>query len=449
MVGKLKELAGSRRPFQRGGTWGRLEYLIVIGGVFTMLAILRLAQKYDEVWTIWQGEGTEGIFNEDDVPFARIGHTVNITRLESAVELGAVCLDGSPPAYYLDRGSGEGVDNWLIHFEGGGWCPTAEDCLNRAFTQLGSSRYMADEIIMGGILSADPGVNPDFYNWNRVRFKYCDGGSFFGDVEEAVTVKQSLKNHYSERSAPVYYRGMRIWKAVMDDLLSKGMANAKKGFLTGCSAGGLASFLHCDQFKELMPRGAKVKCLSDAGFFLHIPDISGAPTIESFYKDVVKLQNIAPNLPKECTSLRNPAHCFFPTYLLLLIKTPFFVLNPGYDNWQFFHVLVPDTADPAGEWKDCKKDLSRCTENQTTIVQGFRTELLRQLESLVKNPKDGAFINSCYAHCQLELDLSFSGKNGPKIQGKSVRRAIGEWYKDTKAQILVDCPFPCNPTCSP
>lgn len=29
----------------------------------------------------------------------------------------AVCLDGSPPAYHLDRGSGTGVNSWLIQLE--------------------------------------------------------------------------------------------------------------------------------------------------------------------------------------------------------------------------------------------------------------------------------------------------------------------------------------------
>lgn len=29
----------------------------------------------------------------------------------------AVCLDGSPPAYHLDRGFGLGINNWLVHLE--------------------------------------------------------------------------------------------------------------------------------------------------------------------------------------------------------------------------------------------------------------------------------------------------------------------------------------------
>lgn len=41
-----------------------------------------------------------------------------------------------------------------------------------------------------------------------------------------------------------------------------------KALLSGCSAGGLASFLHCQNFTNYLPENASVKCLSDAGFFL-------------------------------------------------------------------------------------------------------------------------------------------------------------------------------------
>lgn len=41
-----------------------------------------------------------------------------------------------------------------------------------------------------------------------------------------------------------------------------------QALLSGCSAGGLASILHCDEFKDLFPSTTKVKCLSDAGLFL-------------------------------------------------------------------------------------------------------------------------------------------------------------------------------------
>ena len=43
-----------------------------------------------------------------------------------------------------------------------------------------------------------------------------------------------------------------------------------QALLSGCSAGGLASIFHCDEFRELFPRTTRVKCLSDAGLFLDV-----------------------------------------------------------------------------------------------------------------------------------------------------------------------------------
>lgn len=31
-------------------------------------------------------------------------------------------------------------------------------------------------------------VFADFYNWNRVKVRYCDGGSFSGDSENKVSI---------------------------------------------------------------------------------------------------------------------------------------------------------------------------------------------------------------------------------------------------------------------
>lgn len=41
-----------------------------------------------------------------------------------------------------------------------------------------------------------------------------------------------------------------------------------QAFLTGCSAGGLATLIHCEDFRALLPEEVTVKCLADAGFFL-------------------------------------------------------------------------------------------------------------------------------------------------------------------------------------
>ncbi|KAE9445778.1 hypothetical protein C3L33_22324, partial [Rhododendron williamsianum] len=100
--------------------------------------------------------------------------------------------------------------------------------------------------------AADQGA--DFFNWNRVKLRYCDGASFAGDGED--------------KAAKLEFKGQRIWSAAMEELMSRGMHNANQALLSGCSAGGLASILHCDEFRDLFPGSTKVKCLSDAGLFL-------------------------------------------------------------------------------------------------------------------------------------------------------------------------------------
>eukprot|EP01052_Picozoa_sp_SAG31_P011481 SAG31_NODE_651_length_13184_cov_4.999541_2_plen_127_part_00 len=58
---------------------------------------------------------------------------------DAAAATGAVCLDGSPPAYYHVPGTGDGVNKWYVHHQGGGWCESMDDCLGRSKQPLGSS----------------------------------------------------------------------------------------------------------------------------------------------------------------------------------------------------------------------------------------------------------------------------------------------------------------------
>ena len=93
-----------------------------------------------------------------------------------------MCLDGTPPGYYMRPGQNSGADKWIVHMEGGGWCQTAELCAERSKTSLGSSTFWPNTSSFAGFLSGDQDTNPDFYAWNMVYAKYCDGGSFAGNV---------------------------------------------------------------------------------------------------------------------------------------------------------------------------------------------------------------------------------------------------------------------------
>ncbi|CAJ2630008.1 unnamed protein product [Trifolium pratense] len=362
---------------------------------------------------------------------------VNMTLVANARDTGALCLDGSLPAYHLDRGYGAGQNNWLLQFEGGGWCNDLPSCLERAQTRRGSTRYMTKLEVFSGILSNNATLNPDFYNWNRVKLRYCDGASFTGN------------RVFNNGTTKLYFKGQKIWEAIIGDLLPKGLGKAHKALLSGCSAGGLATFHHCDNFTKYLPINASVKCLSDAGFFLDGRDVSLNHTMRYFVKSLVTLQGIEQNLNKNCTSaLSYPDLCFFPQYALKYISTPYFILNSAYDVFQFHHILVPPSADPRGHWNHCKVNPAACTPDQIDTLQGFRLSMTAALKPFYfYSSRGGMFINSCFAHCQSESQETWFGADSPRINDKTIAEAVGDWYFSRNRSKAIDCAYPCDKTC--
>merc|ERR1711881_118026 len=80
---------------------------------------------------------------EDDgcsmASFTAGGPAKKYLMTEAAASKGAMCLDGTPGAYYFQPGTGSGATKWYIHHQGGGWCESLDDCLGRSRGGLGSS----------------------------------------------------------------------------------------------------------------------------------------------------------------------------------------------------------------------------------------------------------------------------------------------------------------------
>ncbi|KAJ6876304.1 hypothetical protein NC652_035619 [Populus alba x Populus x berolinensis] len=324
-----------------------------------------------------------------------------------------------------------------MHQRGGGWCNDIQSCLERAQTRRGSTLYMNRLEDFNGILSNNASLNPDFYNWNRVKLRYCDGGSFSGDAK------------FDNGTSVLYFRGKKIWEAIILDLLPKGLMHARKALLSGCSAGGLSSFLHCENFARILPRNTSVKCLSDAGFFMDERDVTLNHTMRNFFENLVSLQGIEENLNKNCTSfLNNPKLCMFPQYFLKYITTPLFILNTAYDVYQFHHALVPPSADTSGHWNRCKLSIASCDTRQLDILQDFRQDMLvALLSSRIYSRRGGMFINSCFAHCQSESQDTWFARDSPQIHSKTIAEAVGDWYFSRNTSLLIDCAYPCGTCC--
>eukprot|EP00268_Persea_americana_P026613 TRINITY_DN2606_c0_g2_i4.p1 TRINITY_DN2606_c0_g2~~TRINITY_DN2606_c0_g2_i4.p1 ORF type:complete len:179 (+),score=15.42 TRINITY_DN2606_c0_g2_i4:200-736(+) len=158
-------------------------------------------------------------------------------------------------------------------------------------------------------------------------------------------------------------------------------------------------------------------------------------------------QGIEKSLRTDCVSHMEPSQCFFPKQIIENIKTPLFIVHSAYDVWQIQHILVPDAADPHNQWFKCKMDIRDCSSDQIKRLHGFRNAMLDAL-SLFQHKKDwGLFISSCFIHCQTWMTSTWHSPHSPRINNKTIAEAVGDWYFNRREVKLVDCPYPCNPTC--
>ena len=200
-----------------------------------------------------------------------LSQRVNMT--EPALNDGAVCLDGSVPVFYWRRGSHDGINKFIIYFDGGGWCggydqrisPCQDTCTHRAFDKFGSSKgykmYMDND---KGCMSTNAAINPLAYNWNTVLVKYCDGSSYNSNSDTVIKINATLS---------LYFRGWRILNAVFTTLQSEqyGLTKASDIIIGGCSAGALNIYMHIDYIfnRYVAPYGVtRFMALIDSGFFM-------------------------------------------------------------------------------------------------------------------------------------------------------------------------------------
>ncbi|KAL3634023.1 hypothetical protein CASFOL_021077 [Castilleja foliolosa] len=334
---------------------------------------------------------------------------INITLVTDATAKGAVCNDGSSAAYYYSPGFGEGVNNWLVHLTGGAWCSDDNSCFNRLHMSVGSSTHNAKTVTFRSMKSSNQTLNPDLYNWNKVHIVYCDSSSFMG-----------LTDHPKIAS-----RGARIFEAIMDELLQKGMACATNAMLSGSSAGGLAAILHCDGFRAFLPESSRVKCVSDSGFFIHAPKLHGAEITANAFANVAAYHGFTNKLPSSCTSRMNASLCIFPEYIVKDIKTPLFLVETKFDQLQMPSRYVKD----GGRFtKSCIANLTLCTPSDLLSMKDYGMAVTGLLQEIRNSSSIGMFVHPCLRHGH--FFEKFGWRSSYKLKNKTIAQAVGDWFYD-------------------
>ena len=298
----------------------------------------------------------------------------------ASIHHNAKCLDGSPPGYYLSKGTFDGINKWFIYHMGGAWCTDIKDCYDRSKTVFGSTNIWWPRPFYdlspwgdspgypGGYFSEDPNINPLMWNWNKVFLIYCDGGSFSGN--------NLTKTIYNDTE--IFFRGFLNLQSYHRDLTEKyNFLSATDVVISGASAGGLATFIHLDWWKSQTGINTKVIGLPDSGFF---PDYDRM-LYSTRMRWVFNQMNCTSGVNQKCIE-SNPIHsnCFFAEYNIPYIYTPFFAVQSRFDSYQ---ISVELGSNP----------------NNIIEINDYGDMFFKLFVStILKKNVNGVFLDSCYHH---------------------------------------------------
>jgi hypothetical protein len=307
----------------------------------------------------------------------------------------AICLDGSPGAYYIWQGDPKKV---LIFIEGGGWCgdndlaSTLENCYQRSKTDLGSSTgYKQTQTFGSGILSDHP--ENYFNNWTRVFLKYCDGSGHQGTKTGPVLFK----------GAQLFFRGQNITIAQFNSInkSNKIFTDAVTHLvLTGESAGGLATFHWTNYLADNINKNTKYWSIPDSGIFIDdVNSITKQNSYRIWFQNILKLSNEEIGTPiKECNE-QYPNElwkCMFAQYIHPLIKVPFFTPQSLYDSWSLYNIVGIRCMDGYS--------LSRCNKDELALIESYHQSTMQVLFEISSKNENGIWAPVCVNHCYLSND---------------------------------------------
>jgi hypothetical protein len=304
-----------------------------------------------------------------------------------------------------------------------------------------------------GLMSSNTTINPTFWEWNKVFIRYCDGASYSGQRFELAGTNN------------LYFRGRHILDAILTNLVhvqglgisktfaSPGIAayasDKTEVMVSGCSAGGLAVYLHLDYIAEYLSATSPMSTfhivgVPESGMFMDMPSYDGSQIWTPKYAHIAEMQNVtAPgsNLNKDCLKTFSPSNetwrCFMAQYTLPHIHTPFLAVNSVYDGWQDRNILNDTTGCLYGG-----ATAGSCSHGQGNALANLRSAIVGNLSAVVGKPTQlpippdalpragscsafsGYYLFNCGTHCGfLNHDDKFQAFGDPPI-GK----AVGDWY---------------------
>lgn len=237
---------------------------------------------------------------------------------------GGMCLDGSPGGFYFRPNPAS--KSWVVFHQGGGWCSSPDNCAQRATTTLGSSvNWPAtyEDNYEGSALFA----TPPFSDMNLVYAAYCDGSSWTGNMDVPY-------NGTAWNGTTLHYRGRPLLDTLLHELFNThGMSEAETVVYSGCSAGGLTTYLHADYVAErvrALSPNASVVAVADAMFSLEHNAFDGQPLFQPRMQWGFTTWNSSASINADCLAHYGESEgwqCMLGENAARFVQTPTMIIN--------------------------------------------------------------------------------------------------------------------------
>ena len=165
-------------------------------------------------------------------------------KVEMAPQTGAVCGDGSPYKFFVNRVPN--TSNTIIYLEGGGACWDYASCSGQSGIRGARNpngipdNYMSllnpgASLVSPFVVRLHPWTRTKSQNWNMVYVPYCTGDIYAGD-------KVAVYPNPSDAAKPLvwHHNGLRNMRATLG-WLKDNLQRPAQLLTTGCSAGGAGS----------------------------------------------------------------------------------------------------------------------------------------------------------------------------------------------------------------
>ena len=337
----------------------------------------------------------------------------------------AKCLDGSNYRFNFLEGKGEGKKKFFFYLEGGGWCGQEtlgdnfiKSCFERANSSLGSKIGFFGSLVISRLvrlLSSKEKYNPNFYNWNKIFVRYCDGSSFISD------------RIYEQNGSKIYMYGKNNLLGVLNYLkLNNNFTDADSVILSGFSAGSFATLIYANYIDTLTTKKNNTYIISDSGFFYDLDEkvLKINKLVQKAYEYSTNHSDIKKLFQYYCDRYlieTEPWKCLSGEYFIYNINIPILSFQNVYDSW------ITRVINGNDCWYN-KNYIQNCSKQQMEKIYKEGNLLIEKIHNYPRYDHITLFYFRKIGHMLTYYNWIWDDKNY-SIDGLTINDIIKLWYE--------------------